>query len=116
MVRCSFKSSFRRPVSRPATINKHITEHHLTTMNLNHVQLAGRLTRDPEIRYTPAGVAITDIGIAVNRFSKDDQGETKESTDFIDVTAFGKTAEIIQEHLHKGSPVYVEGRLKLDQW
>ena len=85
-------------------------------MNLNHVQLAGRLTRDPEIRYTPAGVAITDIGIAVNRFSKDDQGETKESTDFIDVTAFGKTAEIIQEHLHKGSPVYVEGRLKLDQW
>jgi single-strand DNA-binding protein len=85
-------------------------------MNLNSVQLAGRLTRDPEIRYTSSGVAIADIGIAVTRFSKDDQGQTKESTDFIDCTAFGKTAETIQKHLHKGSPIYAEGRLKLEQW
>ncbi len=67
-------------------------------MNLNHVQLAGRLTRDPDNRYTQSGVAITDIGIAVSRFFKNDQGETKEETDFIDVTAFGRTAEIVQKH------------------
>ena len=85
-------------------------------MNLNSVQLAGRLTRDPEIRYTASGVAIADIGIAVSRFLKNDQGETKEETDFIDVTAFGRTAETIQKHLHKGSPIYLDGRLKLDQW
>lgn len=85
-------------------------------MNLNHVQLAGRLTRDPDSRYTQSGVAIADMGIAVSRFFKNDQGETKEETDFIDVTAFGRTAEIVQKHLRKGSPIYVEGRLKLDQW
>jgi len=85
-------------------------------MNLNHVQIAGRLTRDPDSRYTQSGVAIADIGIAVSRFFKNDQGETKEETDFIDVTAFGRTAEIIQKHLRKGSQIYVEGRLKLDQW
>jgi single-strand DNA-binding protein len=85
-------------------------------MNLNHVQLAGRLTRDPDSRYTQSGVAIADMGIAVSRFFKDAQGESKEETDFIDVTAFGRTAEIVQKHLRKGSPIYVEGRLKLDQW
>src|SRR5258708_3850309 len=85
-------------------------------MNLNKIQLAGRLTRDPEIRYTPSGVAVADIGIAVSRFLKNDQGETKEETDFIDVTAFGRTAETIQKYLRKGSSVYLDGRLKLDQW
>jgi single-strand DNA-binding protein len=85
-------------------------------MNLNKVALAGRLTRDPEIRYTPSGVAVADIGVAVSRFFKSDQGETKEETDFIDVTAFGRTAETIQKHLRKGSPIYLDGRLKLDQW
>jgi single-strand DNA-binding protein len=85
-------------------------------MNLNRVQLAGRLTRDPENRYTASGVAIADFSIAVSRSWKNDRGEKVEETDFIDCTAFSKTAEIIQEHLHKGSPIYVEGRLKLDQW
>jgi single-strand DNA-binding protein len=85
-------------------------------MNLNRVYLAGRLTRDPEVRYTPSGTAIADIGLAVSRFFKNDQGESKEETDFFDVTAFGKTAEVVQKHLRKGSPIYVEGRLKLDQW
>src|SRR5258707_7574905 len=86
-------------------------------MNLNSVQLAGRLTRDPApLRYTPSDTAIVDISIGVSHFFKDSQGEKQEETDFIDCTAFGKTAEIIQQHLHKGSPIYVEGRLKLDQW
>src|SRR5260221_13653129 len=85
-------------------------------MNLNKVQLAGRLTRDPEIRYTHSGVAVADIGIAVSRFFKNDQGETKEETDFIEATAFGRTAETIQKHLRKGGSIYVECRLKLEQW
>ena len=85
-------------------------------MNLNKVQLAGRLTRDPEIRHTTSGTAITDISLAVSRFYKTEAGETRDETDFIDVTAFGRSAEIIQKHLHKGNPLFVEGRLKLDQW
>jgi single-strand DNA-binding protein len=85
-------------------------------MNVNKVTLAGRLTRDPETRYTNSGTAITDISLAVSRFYKTEAGETRDETDFIDVTAFGRSAEIIQKHLHKGNPLFVEGRLKLDQW
>jgi single-strand DNA-binding protein len=85
-------------------------------MNLNKVQIAGRLTRDPEVRFTTSGTAISDISLAVSRFWKNDKGESQEETDFIDVTAFGRSAEIIEKHLHKGSPIFVEGRLKLDQW
>ena len=85
-------------------------------MNVNKVTLAGRLTRDPETRYTNSGTAITDISLAVSRFYKNEAGETRDETDFIDVTAFGRSAEIIQKHLHKGNPLFVEGRLKLDQW
>jgi single-strand DNA-binding protein len=85
-------------------------------MNVNKVTLAGRLTRDPETRYTNSGTAITDISLAVSRFYKNEAGETRDETDFIDVTAFGRSAEIIQKHLHKGNPLFLEGRLKLDQW
>jgi single-strand DNA-binding protein len=85
-------------------------------MNLNRVSLAGRLTRDPDVHFTPSGTAIADISIAVSRFWKTDQGENKEETDFVDVTAFGRTAEIIQKHLRKASSVFIEGRLKLDTW
>jgi single-strand DNA-binding protein len=85
-------------------------------MNINKVTLAGRLTRDPEIKYTPSGTAIADFSLAVSRYYKNAGGESQEDTDFIDVTAFGRSAEIIGKHLGKASPVYVEGRLKLDQW
>jgi len=85
-------------------------------MNINKVTLAGRLTRDPETRYTNSGTAITDISLAVSRFYKNEAGKTRDETDFIDVTAFGRSAENIQKHLHKGNPLFVEGRLKLDQW
>jgi single-strand DNA-binding protein len=84
--------------------------------NLNKVQLMGNLTRDPETKYTPRGTAATDFGLAINRQWKDDAGETKEETTFVDLIFFGKTAETIGKYCHKGNPLYVEGRLQLDQW
>jgi single-strand DNA-binding protein len=82
-------------------------------MNLNRVTVAGRLTRDPEVRYTTSGTAVAEISLAVSRFYKDQAGQTKEETDFIDLTAFGRSAEVMQKHLHKGNPLFVEGRLHL---
>jgi single-strand DNA-binding protein len=82
----------------------------------NKVILAGNLTRDPELRYTPSGVAIAKFGLAVNRKWKDQSGEMKEEVTFIDIDAFGKQAETIGQYLKKGRPILLEGRLKLDQW
>lgn len=84
--------------------------------NLNKVMLMGNLTRDPEIKYTPKGTAIASFGIAVNRNYTTEGGEKREEVTFIDIDAFGRTAEIIGEYFKKGRPIYVEGRLKLDQW
>jgi len=72
-------------------------------MNLNKVQIAGRLTRDPELRYLPNGTAICQIGVAVNR-------SWKEEVTFVDVTLWGKTGENVSQYLKKGNPIYVEGR------
>jgi len=85
-------------------------------MNLNKVQVAGRLTRDPELRYLPNGTAICQIGVAVNRSWKSDNGEKKEEVTFVDVTLWGKTGENVSQYLKKGQPIYVEGRLKLEEW
>lgn len=82
----------------------------------NKVILAGNLTRDIEIRYTQGGAAIGSTGIAVSRKFKSQTGEMKEETTFVDLTFFGRTAEIANQYLHKGSKVLVDGRLKLDQW
>jgi|SRR5580765_1765283 single-strand DNA-binding protein len=84
--------------------------------NFNKVILAGNLTRDPEVRYTPKGTAIAKLGMAINRSWKTETGETKEEVTFVDVDAFGRTAEVISQYLKKGRPILVEGRLKLDQW
>jgi single-strand DNA-binding protein len=84
--------------------------------NLNKVMLIGNLTRDPELRYLQKGTAVCSFGLAVNRKYGTASGEQKEEVLFIDVTAFGKQAEVVSEFLQKGRPVYVEGRLKLDQW
>jgi len=84
--------------------------------NFNKVILAGNLTRDPEVRYTPKGTAIAKLGMAINRTWKSETGETKEEVTFVDVDAFGRTAEVISQYLKKGRPILVEGRLKLDQW
>jgi single-strand DNA-binding protein len=84
--------------------------------NFNKVILAGNLTRDPELRYTPKGIAIAKIGLAINRTWKNEAGETKEETTFVDVDAFGRQAEIIAQYFKRGKPILMEGRLKLDQW
>lgn len=82
----------------------------------NKVILLGNLTRDPELRYTPKGTAVARLGLAVNRRYTTDAGEQKEEVTFIDIDAFGKQAELISQYLRKGNPLFLEGRLKLDQW
>lgn len=83
----------------------------------NKVILAGNLTRDPELRYTPSGTAIAKFGLAVNRKWKDSQtNEMKEEVTFVDIDAFGRQAETIGQYLKKGRPILIEGRLRLDQW
>jgi single-strand DNA-binding protein len=84
--------------------------------SFNKVILVGNLTRDPELRYTPKGTAIAKIAIAVNRKWTTDTGEQKEEVTYVDVDAFGKQAETIGQYMRKGSPMLVEGRLRLDQW
>lgn len=84
--------------------------------SFNRVFLLGNLTRDPELRYTPKGSAVTEIGLAVNRVYTTDTGEKREETTFIDVTLWGRQAEIAGEYLKKGRPVFIEGRLQLDSW
>jgi single-strand DNA-binding protein len=76
----------------------------------------GNLARDPELRFSPKGSAVCAFSIAVNRKWKTDGGEEREEVSFIDHTAFGKTAELIGKHFKKGSPIFVEGRLKQDSW
>ena len=83
---------------------------------LNRVFLMGNLTRAPEVRYTPSGTAVGDLGLAVNESFKNKAGEMVESTVFVDVEVWARQAETCAEYLHKGSPIFVEGRLKLDQW
>ena len=84
--------------------------------NLNKVMLMGNLTRDPEIKYTPKGTAIANFGLAVNRNYTTEGGEKREEVTFIDLEAFGRTAEVIGEYFKKGRPIFIEGRLKLDSW
>jgi single-strand DNA-binding protein len=84
--------------------------------NFNKVILAGNLTRDPEMRYTPKGTAIANFGLAINRKWKSESGETKEETTFVDIEAWDRQAEVVAQYFKKGNPILVEGRLKLDQW
>lgn len=84
--------------------------------SFNKVILIGNLTRDPELRYTPKGTAIAKISLAINRVWTNDAGEKKEDVTFVECDAFGRTAENIGQYMRKGSPLMVEGRLKLDQW
>ena len=84
--------------------------------SFNRVILIGNLTRDPELRYIPSGTAVTEIGLAVNERRKGPNGERIDEVHFIDVTLWGRTAEIVSEYLGKGSPVLVEGKLKQDRW
>lgn len=82
----------------------------------NRVILMGKLTRDIQLRYTPAGTPVTEIGLAVNDRRKNQHGEWIDEVTFVDVTFWGRTAEVASEYLSKGSSVFIEGRLKLDTW
>ncbi len=82
----------------------------------NKVLLMGNLTRDPEMRVTPGGLSICKFGLAVNRNFTTKDGEQREETTFVDIDAFGKQAETIAKYMSKGRPLFVEGRLRLDQW
>lgn len=84
--------------------------------NFNKVILAGNLTRDPELRYTPKGTAVARLGMAINRTWTAENGEKREEVTFVDVDAFGRQAEVISQYCKKGRPLLVEGRLKLDTW
>ena len=84
--------------------------------SFNKVILVGNLTRDPELRYTPKGMAIAKIGVAVNRVWTNEAGEKKEEVTFVDVDIFGRTAENVGQYMRKGRPILIEGRLRLDQW
>ncbi|MDR1382398.1 MAG: single-stranded DNA-binding protein [Planctomycetaceae bacterium] len=84
--------------------------------SFNRVILLGNLTRDPELRYTPTGLAVTDIGLAVNDRRKGQNGEWIDEVTFVDITLWGRTAEVVSEYCSKGKPLLVEGRLKLDSW
>jgi len=83
--------------------------------SFNRVVLLGNLTRDPELRYIPSGTAVSDIGLAVNDRVKRNEQWVDEVT-FVDITLWGRTAEVANEYLSKGSSVLIEGRLKLDTW
>lgn len=84
--------------------------------NFNKVILAGNLTRDPELRYTPKGMAIARLGLALNRSFTTEAGEKRDEVTFVDIDAFGRQAEVISQYMRRGRPILVEGRLRLDQW
>jgi len=84
--------------------------------NVNKVFLMGNLTRDVELKYTPSDQPVANVGIAVSRRYRTREGEDREETTFVDCEAWGRTAEVMNQYLAKGRPVFVEGRLKLDQW
>jgi len=84
--------------------------------SLNKVLLMGNLTRDPEVKYTPKGTAVCDLGLAINDSYKAQDGTIKETVTYVDVEVWGRTAENCKQYLTKGRPVFVEGQLRLDQW
>jgi len=84
--------------------------------NLNKVMLIGNLTRDPELKYTPQGMAVAKMGIAINRKYKGKDGDMKEEVEFVNVVVWGKQAENCSKYLTKGRPAYFEGRLQTRSW
>src|SRR5262245_46362416 len=97
-------------------MNSTATPTQLRLLQLNDVRLVGRLTRDPEVRYTPKGQAVARLDMAVNRRFKDGMGEWRDDTTFVPVTVCREAAERCRERLKKGSPSYVEGRLRSTNW
>jgi len=85
-------------------------------MSINHCVLMGTLTRDPELRYTPNGTAVCQVGLGLNRRYRDGAGELQEERSFVEVVVWGKQAEAVAAHMSKGQAVSVEGRLQQEQW
>jgi single-strand DNA-binding protein len=88
----------------------------LIMAGFNKVLLMGNLTRDPQLKYLPSQMAVAEFGVACNRKFRTSQGEDREEVTFVDCSAFGKTGEVINQYFTKGKPIFIEGRLKLDQW
>jgi single-strand DNA-binding protein len=84
--------------------------------SFNKVLLMGNLTRDPQLKHLPSQTAVVEFGVACNRKFKTANGEDKEEVTFVDVTSFGKQAEVINQYFQKGKPIFIEGRLKFDSW
>lgn len=84
--------------------------------NVNKVILIGNVTRDPEVKFTPKGSAVTDVSLAINRNYTLDNGEKREETTYVDIELWGRLAEIAGEYAKKGRPIYIEGRLRMDTW
>lgn len=84
--------------------------------SLNNIALIGNLTRDPELRVTPKGTSVCQFGLAINRQIKDDSGASRDETTFVDIEAWGKTADVASKYLQKGNPVALVGHLKSEQW
>ncbi|MES2921985.1 MAG: single-stranded DNA-binding protein [Verrucomicrobiota bacterium] len=84
--------------------------------NLNKVMLIGNLTRDPEVRHTPKGHPVAEISLAINRTWSNDQGQKQEEVTYVEVTLWGRKAELAQQYLTKGRSVFIEARLQLDSW
>ena len=84
--------------------------------SLNKVMLIGNLTRDPDMRYTPKGSAVADIAIAVNRMYSAENGDKREEVTYVDVVLWARLAELANQYLKKGRPIFVEGRLQMDSW
>lgn len=85
-------------------------------MNVNKIMFAGRITRDPALKYLPSNTAVVEFGMVSNRKFRTQSGEDKEEATFIDVAAFGKTGEAINQYCRKGSTLFIDGRLKFDTW
>ena len=83
---------------------------------LNKVMMIGRLTKDPELRYTPGGAAVAEFRLATNHTYKTRDNEKREEVCFVDISIFGRTAEVAKQYLTKGREVFIEGRLKFDTW
>src|SRR5438045_3964045 len=84
--------------------------------SFNQVILLGNLTRDPQLKYLPSQTAVTEFGLACNRKFKSQSGEDREEVTFVDCSAFGKQAELINQYFTKGKPIFIQGRLKYDSW
>jgi single-strand DNA-binding protein len=84
--------------------------------SFNRVILMGNLTRDPQLKYLPSQMAVAEFGLAMNRRYRTANGEDREEVTFVDCSAFGKTGELINQYFTKGRPIFIEGRLKYDQW